>query len=83
MAQSYQQLQELDRHINGYTREMSRQNQQDEACQRLQTIPGYGPIVASVFHGVVGHGEAYRRGRDVSAFDNLLLPRTSCGLCHR
>jgi transposase len=74
LAQGYQQLQELDNHIHYYTQQMNRQSQQDEACRRLQTIPGYGPIVANVFHSVIGHGEAYRRGRDVSASLGL-VPR--------
>lgn len=63
LAQSYQQLQALDGYIDHYTQEMKQQSQQSETCRRLQTIPGYGPIVAGVFHSVVGHGEAYRRGR--------------------
>ncbi len=79
LAQSYQQLQELDRHIDADTREMERQSQQDEACRRLQTIPGYGPIVASVFRSVVGNGEAYRRGRDVSASLGLVPKQHSSG----
>jgi len=74
LAQSYRELRELDEHIDFYTQEMVRESQQSEACQRLQTIPGYGPIVASVFHSVVGSGEAYRRGRDVSASIGL-VPR--------
>ena len=49
LGQAYRQLQELDAHIAGYTRELRRQSRQSAACQRLQTIPGYGPIVASVF----------------------------------
>jgi transposase len=79
LAQGYQQLQELDRHIEFYTWEMKRQSQQDEACRRLQTIPGYGPIVASVFHSVIGSGEAYRRGRDVSASLGLVPRQHSSG----
>jgi len=79
LAQSYQQLQELDGYIDFYTQEMKRQSQQDEACQRLQTIPGYGPIVASVFHSVVGNDEAYRRGRDVSASLGLVPRQHSSG----
>jgi transposase len=79
LAQGYQQLQELDRHIEFYTWEMKRQSQQDEACRRLQTIPGYGPIVASVFHSVTGSGEAYRRGRDVSASLGLVPRQHSSG----
>lgn len=79
LAQSYQQLQELDRHIDFYAQEVERQSQQNDACQRLQTIPGYGPIVASVFHSVVGNGEAYRRGRDVSASLGLVPRQHSSG----
>jgi transposase len=79
LAEGYQQLQELDGHIEYYTEEMKRQSQRDEACRRLQTIPGYGPIVASVFHCVIGNGEAYRRGRDVSASLGLVPRQHSSG----
>jgi transposase len=79
LAQCYQQLQELDRHIDQYTREMEQQSQQSEVCRRLQTIPGYGPIVAGVFHSTVGNGEAYRRGRDVSASLGLVPRQHSSG----
>lgn len=74
LAQEYRRWQELAVHIKDYTRELERQARDDEDCQRLQTIPGYGAIVASVFHSVVGQGEAYRRGRDVSAALGL-VPR--------
>lgn len=79
LAQGYQQLQELDCHIETYTAELKRQSQQEEACRRLQTIPGYGPIVASVFLSVVGNGEAFRRGRDVSASVGLVPRQHSSG----
>jgi len=79
LAQSYQQLHELDRHIDFYTQHIKRQSQESEACRRLQTIPGYGPIVASVFHSVVGSGEAWRRGRDVSASLGLVPKQRSSG----
>jgi transposase len=79
LAQSYQQLQELDEHIDRYTEEMEHQSQQSEVCRRLQTIPGYGPIVAGVFYSAVGTGEAYRRGRDVSASLGLVPRQHSSG----
>jgi transposase len=79
LARGYQQLQELDGHIESYTEELARQSRQNDACRRLQTIPGYGPIVASVFHCVVGTGEAYRRGRDVSASLGLVPRQHSSG----
>jgi transposase len=79
LAQSYQQLQTLDGDIDFYTQEMKQQSQQNEACRRLQTIPGYGPIVAGVFHSAVGNGEAYRRGRDVAASLGLVPRQHSSG----
>ena len=79
LAQSYQHLQELDGHIHFYTQQIKVYSRQNEACIRLQTAPGFGPIVASVFHSVVGNGEAYRRGRDVSASLGLVPKQHSSG----
>ncbi|NOZ09699.1 MAG: IS110 family transposase [Gammaproteobacteria bacterium] len=79
LAQDYQRLQELDVHIVRYTQELKAHSQRSDACQRLQTIPGYGPILASRFHGVVGDGKAYRRGRDVSAALGVVPRQHSSG----
>lgn len=79
LALSYQQLQELEKHIELYTQEMKQLSQRSEACQRLQTIPGFGEIVAGVFYSVVGNGENYRRGRDVSASLGLVPKQHSSG----
>lgn len=74
LAQEYRRWQELAAHLREYDRALVRQGREDPDCRRLQTIPGYGPVVASVFQSVVGRGEAYRRGRDVSAALGL-VPR--------
>lgn len=58
---------------------MEVQNQQNEACQRLQTIPGFGPILSSVFYATVGDGSAFQRGRDVSASLDLVPRQHSSG----
>ena len=79
LARDYQRLQELDAHIEAYTQELRTHSQQSDACQRLQSIPGFGPIVASVFHSQVGDGRAYRRGRDVAASIGLVPKQHSSG----
>ncbi len=79
LVQIQQQLQELDAHIGFYTDIMREQNRQNEVCQRLQTIPGFGPIVASVFYSIVGNGEVFHRGRDVSAALGLVPKQHSSG----
>lgn len=79
LVQIQQQLQELDAHIGFYTDILKEQNRKNEVCQRLQTIPGFGAIVASLFYSIVGNGEVYRRGRDVSAALGLVPKQHSSG----
>ncbi len=79
LSRSYQQLVELDAHIDAYTEALEAHSKCDDACQRLRTIPGYGPIISSAFYSVVGNGGAYRRGRDVSASLGLVPKQHSSG----
>jgi len=79
LAQRYDQLKELDSHIKFYTNELERSVQQDDACQRLQTIPGFGPVVASAFRSAIGNGSAYSQGRDVAASLGLVPRQHSTG----
>jgi transposase len=79
LSESYAQLQSLDTHIAFYTGELERQGKQNTVCQRLQTIPGFGPIVASVFYSQVGDGQAFRRGRDAAAALGLVPRQHSSG----
>lgn len=79
LAQRYKQLVELDEHIAFYTQELERLSQQDDACKRLQTIPGFGPIVSSAFRSAIGDGRAFRRGRDVAASLGLVPRQHSSG----
>jgi len=55
------------------------QSRQDDACQRLQEVPGFGPISASAFYSTVGNGQAYSRGRDVAASIGLVPRQHSSG----
>ena len=79
LAEGYRQLCELDERIKVYTQAVMRESQRDDRSQRLQRIPGYGPIVASVYASHVGDGSAYARGRDVSASLGLVPRQHSSG----
>jgi transposase len=79
LANCYEQLQQLDAHIDFYTRELKRHAQRHEAVRRLQTVPGFGPILSSVFHAFLGDGQAFRKGRDVSAALGLVPRQHSSG----
>jgi len=79
LARRYEQLIELEEHIAFYTKELEFLSQQDEACQRLQTIPGFGPIVASAFRSTIGDGRSYTCGRDAAASLGLVPRQWSSG----
>ena len=79
LADCYRQLQEIDVHIELYTQTLKVHARENEAVQRLQTVPGFGPIVASVFHAFVGNGQGFAKGRDVSAALGLVPKQHSSG----
>lgn len=79
LARGYQQLCELDEHIRHYSALIEQGAREREAERRLCTIPGFGPVVASAFHGAVGDGRGYRRGRDVSASVGIVPRQHSSG----
>lgn len=63
----WQHLLQIEAQVKTLNQELAQVVTQDEDCQRLMTIPGYGPVVASSFSVAVGDGRCYQRGRDVSA----------------
>lgn len=79
LARGYEQLIEIEAHIDFYTQQVEAHSRQNAHVRRLQTLPGYGPIVASVFASVVGDGSAFKRGRDVSASLGLVPRQHSSG----
>lgn len=79
LAQGREQLTELDAHIEALTTELKAAAQEDDRARRLQTIPGFGPIVASVFAATLGDGGQYRRGREASASVGLVPRQHSTG----
>lgn len=79
LDQGRRELAELDAHIEALTDELKAAAKGDDRTQRLQTIPGFGPIVASVFAATLGDGGQYRRGRDASAAVGLVPRQHSSG----
>ena len=45
-----------------------------EPCQRLQEVPGFGPLVTAAYVGAVGDGHQFQNGRQSSAWVGL-VPR--------
>ena len=68
-----------DERIDGVTGEIEALVKADEGCQRLLSVPGVGPIIASAMVAAIGDGAAFARGRDFAAWLGLVPRQISTG----
>jgi transposase len=69
----------LEDQIEAMSQRIERIADQDAACQRLQQIPGVGPLVATATVAAIGNGSAFVRGRDFAAWLGLVPRQHSTG----
>lgn len=61
------------------TKEMARYAKEDEACQRLMTIPGVGPVSAVTFVATIDDPRRFAKSRSVGAYLGLTSRRYQSG----
>src|SRR5262249_32031513 len=69
----------LDERIEGLSSEIEALARQDKGCERLMTVPGIGPIIASAMVAAIGTGDAFSKGRDFGAWLGLVPKQISTG----
>src|ERR1700758_3180380 len=69
----------LDARIEGLSSEIETLARQDQACERLMTVPGIGPIISSAMVAAIGTGEVFSKGRDFGAWLGLVPKQLSTG----
>ncbi len=74
-----QELEQLAGHIEQAEMLIQRAAQQSEACQRLDAIPGIGPLTATALIAAIGNGGAFRKGREFAAWVGLVPREHSTG----
>jgi len=79
LAQLWEQLKSLDNCIDMFGKTITESAKSNPICQRLQTIPGVGPMISSAYFNEIGNGSNYRRGRDVSASLGIVPRQHSSG----
>jgi len=72
LDQTTMRIDEADAVLNQTARE-------NEACQRLVTIPGIGPVTATALIAAIGNGAAFRKGREFSAWMGVVPREHSTG----
>ena len=69
----------LDARIEGLSSEIVALARQDQACVRLMTVPGIGPLISSAMVAAIGAGEVFSKGRDFGAWLGLVPKQISTG----
>src|SRR6516162_6181968 len=75
----WQEWKQTEIDIQTVTDEIERISNEDERCQRLRQIPGFGPLVSTATVAAIGNGTAFRRGRDFAAWVGVVPRQYSTG----
>ena len=76
LVQTWQATEAAIEELNNRIQHLARSS---ELCQRLQTIPGVGPLLATALVAGVGNASAFRRSRDLSAWLGIVPRQHSTG----
>jgi transposase len=74
-----QELDQLAGRLDEAKELIERAAQQNEACQRLDAIPGIGALTATALIAAIGNGGAFRKGREFAAWVGLVPREYSTG----
>jgi transposase len=73
------ELAQLTEKIDRADKSMEKIAQENEACQRLVTMPGVGPVISTAIIATIGNGTAFRRGRDFAVWLGVVPQEHSTG----
>src|SRR6201997_3655827 len=69
----------LDERIETLSKKINALARTDSACDRLMSVPGIWPLIASAMVAAIGTGEAFAKGRDFGAWLGLVPKQISTG----
>lgn len=75
----YADFQRLDKQIASYDEKIKALFNSNEACKRLEKIPGIGMLAATILASTLGNGSAFKNGRHFAAFLGLVPRQHSSG----
>jgi transposase len=79
LVQLQLELDQLKTRIEQMDRVIQETARDNEACQRLTSIPGVGPVTATAVIAAIGNGTGFRRGRDLAAWVGMVPREYSTG----
>ncbi len=69
----------LDQEIYDVTRELTLWARQSPLCQRAETVPGVGPLIATAMVAAVGDARMFASGRDMAAWLGIVPAQFTTG----
>lgn len=79
LAQQLEAFRALDKQIKAYTQEIALLCKADEACRRIEAIPGLGPQGATAIVAAFGNARHYSDGRQFAASIGLVPRQNTTG----
>lgn len=79
LAEMREDLQRLDERVAAQDERIARYVADDPIAQRLMTLRGVGPLIATALVGALGDGSAFGKGRDFAASLGLVPRQHSTG----
>jgi transposase len=79
LAQLHRELDQLQRRIDEADAVIQQTAGENEACRRLDAIPGIGPITATAIIAAIGNGAAFGKGREFAAWLGVVPGEHSTG----
>jgi transposase len=77
--QLYEEFLALDKRLASYDEKLTAIGQAHPECQRLQTIPGIGPVSATALIAAIGDATPFKNGRQLAAWLGLVPREHSTG----
>ena len=75
----YKELNYLNSKIAFYDEKIEAIFKQNEACLRLEKMPGIGKLTATMLVAIIGNGSTFKNGRHFAAFSGLVPRQCSSG----
>jgi transposase len=77
--QLYEEFLALDQRLASYDEQLTAIGQAHPECQRLQTIPGIGPVTATALIAAIGDATQFKNGRQLAAWLGVVPREHSTG----
>jgi transposase len=78
-ARLYSHFKELSRQVYELEQQIKAWHRESAASQRLEEVPGIGPLTASALAATIGDAKAFKSGRQLAAWLGLVPRQSSSG----